>query len=80
MDYTKAFDGNGIDLLNYDVTYTLQVLVQNTATGAVDYVNVPFTVEQPAAAEIAKQYAFDAIAYDAATNAFTVFGTEATLM
>ena len=79
LDYTKAFDGNGIDLLNYDVTYTLQVLVQNTATGAVDYVNVPFTVEQPAAAEIAKQYAFDAIAYDAATNAFTVFGTEATL-
>ena len=52
LDYAKAFNGNGIDLLNYDVTYTLQVLVQNTATGAVDYVNVPFTVEQPAGQSI----------------------------
>ena len=79
LDYSKTANVNGVDLFDYDVTYTLQVVVSNKVTGSNDYVNVPFTVEQPSADEIAKQYAFDAIAYDKTTNAFTVFGTTATL-
>ncbi len=75
LDYSKA----GEVLNHEDAVYTLQVVVENTVTGAKELVNVPFTVAQPSAAEIAKQFAFDGVAYNKETNAFTVFGTTVNL-